>query len=357
MNATRLGTILVLAGFVLRAQTMPADADAGRARELLNSTDLAEQSWGAYYAGRLRDPGLRDILVQRLRAAQPLANARVFSAEFSYVAGLFDALIEIGGAVPLDAFLPFEGQWPAPVLVLLSRQQGTEDTLLAMRNETMHDLYWLAVNNLLFGMRSGRFFTETLKEIPITHIFEVRDGEVPKPPGSGWGGSWATGVPQWPSGFPPAALYYISGGGVAGQGQEGQYRAGAEAALIGGPRNVYIRRAVPPEQAGGPFHSPGREQFRLEYMKAWNHGLTDVERVFRPQTALQWKDADTLSREVDGWLDAQVAAIRAFVAAAKQNGGPGLAGMRLQITPSLQDERRNSLVPLPAVSPREFTLE
>ena len=50
MNATRLGTILVLAGFVLRAQTMPADADAGRARELLNSTDLAEQSWGAYYA-------------------------------------------------------------------------------------------------------------------------------------------------------------------------------------------------------------------------------------------------------------------------------------------------------------------
>ena len=346
MNATRLGTILVLAGFVLRAQTMPADADAGRARELLNSTDLAEQSWGAYYAGRLRDPGLRDILVQRLRAAQPLANARVFSAEFSYVAGLFDALIEIGGAVPLDAFLPFEGQWPAPVLVLLSRQQGTEDTLLAMRNETMHDLYWLAVNNLLFGMRSARFFTKTLEEIRITHTFDVRQG-ASREPGSGSGGSIASGAaPKWPEGFPPAGLYYI------------EDRPSEGALLVAGPHNVYFRRGVPPVGVLGTWRDPGQEQFRLEYLGAWNHGgLVDAQHVFTRRTVVQWEDAAALTREVETRLDAQVAAIRAFVAAAKQNGGPGLAGMRLQITPSLQDERRNSLVPLPAVSPKEFTLE
>jgi hypothetical protein len=335
----------------LPAQTPPADADAGRARELLNSSSLTEQAWGAYYAGRLRDPGLRDILVERLRAAQPLAGARAFSAEFSYVASLFDALIEIGGAVPLDAIMPFERQWRAPALVLLSRQQGTEDTLLAMRNETMPDLEWLAVNNLLLGMRSGRFFTEALKEIPITHIFEVRDGAVPKPAPSGRFGSCGHGPgPEWPRGFPPIGLYYLQDQGIGDQ------------VVAAGPRNVYFGRRVPPDLPTGCEHfldppGPGREQFRLEYMKAWNHGSTDAERVFRPQTALQSKDAAALSREMEEWLNAQIAAIRAFMAMAKRNGAPDLAGMRLWITPSLQDQRRNSLVPLPEVSPREFTLE
>jgi hypothetical protein len=347
MSTAHLLTVLLLAGTALPSQTPPADADAARARELLNSPNLADRAWGAYYAGRLRDPGLRDILVERLRAAQPLANAYALSPGFSYVAGLFDALIQIGGAVPIDAFMPFESRWREPALILLSRQQGTEDTLLAMRDELAHqDLYWLAVNNLLFGMRSARFFTKTLEEIRISHTFDVRQGAF-REPGRGTGGSIATGAPpKWPDGFPPAGLYYIEDRPTEG------------ALLVAGPRNVYFRRGVPPVGVGGPWHDPGREQFRLEYMGAWNHGgPVDAQRVFAQQTVVQWKDAAALTREVEERLDEQTAAIRAYVATAKQNGASDLAGLRLRIAPVLKDNRQNPLDPLPAVQPREFTLE
>ena len=323
MSTARLSAILLLAGIAAPAQTPPADADAARAKELLSSPSLADRAWGAYYAGRLRDPGLRDVLVERLRAAQSLANAHAFFPEFSYVAGLFDALIEIGGAVPLDAIMPFEAHWRAPALILLSRQQGTEDALLAMRDELMHqDLYWLAVNNLLFGVRSTRFFAKTLEEIRITHTFDVRDGPVPAPPGSGRGASISTGAPpKWPEGFPPAGLYYI------------EDRPSEGALLVAGPHNVYFRRGVPPVGVEGTWRDPGQEQFRLEYMGAWNNGsLVDAEHVFKLQTVAQWTDAAALTREVETRLDAQIAAIRAFLATAKQNGArtwPGCAcGLR-----------------------------
>jgi hypothetical protein len=347
MSTVDLLTVLLLAGIALPAQTPPADADAARAKELLNSPTLADRAWGAYYAGRLRDAGLQDILVERLRAAQPLANARMFSPEFSYIAGLFDALIEIGGAVPLDAFMPFEARWREPALILLSRQQGTEDTLLAMRDELTHqDLYWLAVNNLLFGMRSARFFTKTLEEIRITHTFDVRQGAF-REPGSGTGSSIVTGAPpKWPDGFPPAGLYYI------------EVRPTEGALLVAGPRNVYFRRGVPPVGVEGTWRDPGLEVFRLEYMEAWNHGaLVDAQRAFTPQTVVQWKDATALTREVEARLDEQTAAIRAYVATAKQNGAPDMAGLHLRIAPVLKDNRQNRLAPLPAVQPREFTLE
>ncbi|MGD0873206.1 MAG: hypothetical protein ABSB88_26980 [Bryobacteraceae bacterium] len=285
--------------------------------------------------------------MERLRAAQPLANAHIFSPEFSYVAGLFDALIEVDGAVPIDAFMPFERRWREPALILLSRQQGTEDTLLAMRDELTHqDLYWLAVNNLLFGMRSARFFTKTLEEIRITHTFDVRQG-ASREPGSGSGGSIASGAaPKWPEGFPPAGLYYI------------EDRPSEGALLVAGPHNVYFRRGVPPVGVLGTWRDPGQEQFRLEYLGAWNHGgLVDAQHVFTRRTVVQWEDAAALTREVETRLDAQVAAIRAFVATAKQNGAPDVAGMRLRIVPVLKDDRQNTLAPLPALHPKEFTLE
>jgi hypothetical protein len=351
MSTVDLLTVLLLAGIALPAQTPPADADTARAKELLNSPSLADRAWGAYYAGRLHDPGLRDILVERLRAAQPLANARLLSAESCYVASLFDALIEIGGAVPLDAFMPFEARWREPALILLSRRQGTEDTLLTIRNESMPDLEWQAVNNLLLGMRSARFFSATLQETRITQVFEVRDGVVGEGQSGGRGGDCAHGIgPQWPQGFPPIGLYYFQD-----QGTEDQVMAA-------GPRNVYFMRRVPPDLPTGCEHflqppGPDREQLRLEYMKAWNHGSTEVERAFRPRTALQWKDAATAAREAESWLDVQTAAIRAFVAAAERNGARNLAGVSLEIEPTFQDRRHDTLVPLPVVYPRKFTLE
>ena len=337
---------------------MPADADAARARELLNSQTLVDRAWGAYYAGRLRDSGLRDILIDNLRAAPPLGNTpqfvysakgRTFSPEYAFVASLFDALIEIRGVVPLDAIMPFEAHWRAPVLILLSRQQGTEEALLAIREGTLADVEWRAVNNLLLEMKSARFFSATLREIRITHVFEVHDGAVKREPGSGWGGDCASGAqPEWPEGFPPVGLYYF------------QDQGPGDSIAAAGPRTVYFRRRIPPDlPVCEQFHPPGpnREQLSLEYLRAWNKGVMDVERIFRPQTALRWKNASTLSREVAARLNEQIAAVQAFVTAAERNGAAGMAGVRLEIEPYLKDDRRNTRVPLPIIPRKEFTLK
>jgi hypothetical protein len=129
--------------------------------------------------------------------------------------------------------------------------------------------------------------------------------------------------------------------------------------LARGPRNVYYRRAVPPAGVGGPFQSPGsREPYLLEYLAAWNNrGAVDAEIIFASRVLVQWVNAAAMSREVEARLDAQVGSIRTFVAAAKKNGAQDVAGMRLRIVPILKDERRSATTPLPAVAPREFTLE
>jgi hypothetical protein len=259
--------------------------------------------------------------------------------------------------------MPFAARWREQSLILLSRQQGTEDALLAMRdapmpdmfweslNRPIEDIYWIAANNLLLGMRSARFFMKTLEETQITETFRVRDGEF-QPPLSGYGGSFSYGAaPRWPEGFPPVGLYRLE----LNPSLEGHENS----LLARGARSVFYRRWVPP--AGlhpGPWRNPGREQLRLEYLGEWNHAdLAEAKEVFTADAVVQWVDAAALTRDIEAHLEAQAAAIRAFVATARRNGAPDCAGMRLRIVPIVRDERRVRTTPLPAVTALEFTLE
>jgi len=344
----RTAAILLLAGLALPAQTRAMDADPAQIRELLNSPRLTDQVWGVYYAGRLHDAGQQDLLVERLRRARPMANSAIFSPEFFYVAALFDSLIETGGAVPLDATLPFGPNWEADVLILLSRQQGTEDALFAIRDRPMHEIYWVAANNLLLGMRSARFLAKALAEVRITCTFEVRDGAI-REPGSGTGGSAGSGAgPTLPADFPPVGLYYLE-----------DHPSAEGAVLASGPRNVYYRRAVPPTGVRGTFHSPGdRNVYLLEYLAAWNHlDAASAQAVFTPRKIVQWTTAAALAREIETRIDAQVDDIRDFAARATQSGAKDLTGIRLRIVPILEDKRHGLPGALPGAAPREFILE
>lgn len=348
-KASHLAKLLLLPGQILLAQTPAPDADPAQARALLDSPRLGDQVWGIYYAGRLPDSGLQELLVERLRLAQPLGDATssglTLTPDFAYVAALFDALIGSGAVVPLDVIMPFAARWREPALILLSRQQGTEDAILAMRDEPMPDgfwqflnvplpdIYWIAANNLLLGMRSGRFFTKTLEETEITQTFELRDGEF-QPPPSGYGGSFAHGAgPRWPEGFPPVGLYRLE----LNPSDEGHENS----LLARGAHSVFYRRWVPPEGLHpGRWHDPGREQLRLEYLAEWNHvGLAEAEEVSTADAVVQWVDGAALTRDIEAHLEAQA------------------AGVRLRITPIVRDERRSAHSPLPAVTALEFTLE
>jgi len=339
-----------------RAQTA---VDAARVKILLASPELADNAWGAYYAGTLRDPGLRDLLADHLRAATQYAAARQDSGQFAYVATLFDALIQIGGPVPLDAILPFQAwqQWHSQVLILLSRQKGTESVLLDMRENRRqwHEVEWLAINNLLLGMRSQPFFAKTLQELNITHTFEIWDVS-PAPRGQGTGGSYATGTPlKTPSGFPELVLYYLQ-----------DHAGGTGGILAPGPRTIYYRRAVAPSEPDGPFRSyaDGDQRNRREYLAAWN-GIARADDIFRPTDILKWPvdpgraegNAAAVAEAIDKDLDAQVAAIQAFLVKAKQNGAPDLRGTRLRIAVQLLDRRRTWHDPLPQAEDREFAVE
>lgn len=354
----RAAFVLCLAAGIGRAQP---PVDAVRVKTLLASPQLADNSWGAYYAGTLRDPGLRDLLVEHLRAAARYAADKQDSGQFAYVATLFDALIQIGGPVPLDAILPFQPfpQWHPQVLVLLSRQKGTESALLEMRQqvheEWWYDVEWLAIDNLLFRIRSQPFFTRTLGELNISHTFEIRDAPF-DPPAHGWGGEFATGgQPEAPAGFPELVLYYLQ-----------DHTAATGGILAPGPHTIYYRRAVSPNLHGDPPrpNDHDRQRDRREYLAAWN-GVDHVDDIFTPNDILNWTvdpghaegNAAAVAETIDKDLDAQVAAIQAFLAKARQNGAPDLRGTHLRIVVQMQDHRKKSDDPLPPAVDREFTVE
>jgi hypothetical protein len=263
-----LAIALVCLAATVRAQPV----DAAHIRKLLDSPARADQAWGAHDAAILRDPSLRDILVDHLRRATPYADSWPMTPQGNYVAHLFDALIQVAGPVPVEVFLPFQDRWRPQVLILLSRQTGTENTLLDLREcvPKQFQLEWLAVNNLLLNMRSQVFFSRTLGETAITHTVEVQDGPV-TPRGSGYGGSWASGgQPKPPAGFPELVQYYIEDHGFSSE------------ILARGPWKVYYRRASP-RDGPGPFHGSGDQGYHLEYLAAWNGlGGADVRRVFEP---------------------------------------------------------------------------
>jgi hypothetical protein len=350
----------------LPAHAPGSDIDAGRARELLASSQWVDQTWGAYAAGRLHDPALHELLIGQLRRARaypPRSSGGVYAPEFALDAAVFDALIQDGGAVPLDALTRFSRPRPpndffVQALILLSRSPGAEGTLLALADgpelqcpESAFcsvDLDWLAINDLLLGMRSQRFFGKTLRDIKITSKFEIWD-RTPASRGSGSGGSIARGGhPTWPQGFPPVGLYYLADRPVPGG-----------VVLAPGIRSVYYVRVVPPARYEEGFHNPGRQQYRLEFLAAWNHlDIAEAGKVFTPVTPVQWSGAAALSKTIEQRFDAQVADLRAYVAAAKKNGAPDLPAMKLEIVPLLDDRRLAKSPPLPEPpAPREITLQ
>ncbi len=232
-------TALCFAVCAVSGQTGPTDASQVRA--LLNSDRLADKAWGAYYARQLNDPDLREPLIAALRQAQPYRGSQWFSEKSMVVAALLDALIGIGGDVPPDAILPFDTpELRDAVLVLLSRQPETETALLTMRNAPLNHFDWLAVNNLLFTMRSKPFFIQLLKETEITHTFIVRDGPL-LIPGEGWAGDVGIGAePNPPAGFPPVGFYTAlerpaEQGGVLADGPVTIWYARAQRPLRQGP--------------------------------------------------------------------------------------------------------------------------
>jgi hypothetical protein len=328
---------------------------ADQARRLLQAQSLRDKTWGAWFAGVSHDPTLREPLLAQLRLAQPLRDSERDTEGYAYIQALFDSLIEIPGPIPSDVILPFEASWRAEVLILLSREPdgpGNESNLLAMREESMPDPEWAAVNDLLFSVSSKPFFQRTLQEIRITHDFLITDREVGL-----CGGTTACGssTRRFPKGFPPVALYQLQ-----------TEMAPGDALVVDRPVAIYYRRTVVPtdgevewnECESDTVPTALRQTWLARFLSAIDWLSTEQsEQLFHPQTIIKWHGAAEAAAEMEGLLARQAASIQTLVGHAQERKLVQASGMPLTIKTTIEDVRGDRSVPAPAVAPREIVIK
>jgi hypothetical protein len=351
MKSAIAGVIgLALSAAVAPAQPAPLlEQETARARQLLQSSAWADKAWGVYFAGRLHSEDLTAPLLEQFRAASGLSYSPSHTAEYAFVASLFDAAIEAEIAVPADLLQPFEETWSEPVLILLARG-GNEDSLLRLADGKRRDMVWLTANNLLLERKSQRWYATTLTELSITHRFRVTDPDNVSGEGMDGGSAYCgDGIAVMPRGFPPIAIYALQ------QARQGRIL------LARGPEDVYYSRTVVPadKQVGsGSCGSPiDRRSIRIGYLaEIGSLSHDEASRLFRPETSIRYSDAEAFQREVEKSLQAQEQGIREVLRGAKTRGfDPG--GVTLQIVPEVVDRRTKTSGPLPAIAPREIAPE
>jgi len=350
MRAARALVVLWLAAGCGQAQLSPS----AEARRLLQSPNLRDRAWGAWYAGVSHDPSLRPALLDQLRRAQALRESARDSAEYAYIQSLFDALIQIPGSAPVDALMPFEKSWRAEIIILLARgsTQESETALLAIRGHEVPDAEWKAVNDLLFQMGSRPFFQAAFAEIQLTHRFIVADQDVGL-----CGGMSGCGVSKrhFPAGYPPIALYQFN---------QDMTKPG-DVLLSESQVPVYFRRSVVPtdgeaewmECQSSPTFTTVRQMTLAQFLGAIEDlSLAESEGLFMPITRVRWHGAFETASEMEMQLDEQSAAFRKLVADAQKRNLLEASGMVIGIATTIDDVRRDRSERIPAVAPREIVI-
>ncbi|MBL0160153.1 MAG: hypothetical protein IPP47_24150 [Bryobacterales bacterium] len=223
----------------------------------------------------------------------------------------------------------------------------------------MDDTRWLAISNILLERRAGNLIERMLDGLPATHRFFVTASQKSfEVPGGVPGGTRGiiTGAPRrfFPAGFPAIALYQLTLTGGLGS-----------VSIAEGPTSVFFRRVIVP--SGGfiywfddlqrPYQT-ARIEYKLEYLaRLTGRSLVDVQSRFHSETIIQWRDANSLARQVEKRLDEQAAGLRQFVAEAKRQGMIDATQLRLEIQPTLTDLRPVKPALIPQPRPREIILD
>jgi hypothetical protein len=350
MRMARALVVLWLGAACANAQPSPST----EARRLLQSANLRDRAWGAWYAGVSQDASLRPALLEQLRRAEALRDSARDSAEYAYVQLLFDALIQIPGSTPVDVLMPFEKSWRAEILILLARPgaDSRENALLEMRGHAMPDAEWRAANDLLFQMGSQRFFQAAFAEIQLTRHFIVTDqnGGI-----CGGSGICRESTRHFPAGYPPIALYQFN-----------QDMTGTGDILLGELSvPVYYRRTVVPtdgeaewmECQSYPAFTTVRQMILTEFLGAIdNLSRAESENLFMPLTQIRWRGAFETAAEMDVKLDEQSAAFRKLVSDAQKRNLFNASGMVYRIATTVDDVRRDRREHILEVAPREIVI-
>lgn len=170
----------------------------------------AERAWRAYLAGRDGRIGAAQDLVETLdrEAGQPLEMPSL-----AIRAAALDALIRLDVPVRLDRLLPHArgALAPAVTILVVRRYRNDPDALTryfdAMEQGDSWD--WLAVGNLLHGLRAPGFARRLLSRQETAVTVQVRDSKGSYCPPSG--NVVGCGYKESPEGYPPLAFYRLGG--------------------------------------------------------------------------------------------------------------------------------------------------
>jgi len=331
---------------------------ADQARALLQSESIRERAWGAWYAGISHDTTLDAVLTDHLRAAQPFARSPRDGEEYAYVQALFDALIQLGAAVPTSVMLPFEDSWRSEILILMNGPRGNDAfsygrnidadgaaALLEMRGHQIREDEWAAINDLLFAIDRKVAIQKVLEELRVTSEFCVTDQPTIRAD-DGSGGA-TTSKRRFPKGLPPIALYQIR-------------------LLPASPGNVlfsqnpipvyYARVVVPTDGEAGWFYfefhgaSTSTRQRTLERLLSEYDNSHGAE-IFHPWAAEDWRGTEKTADEIDRLLDDQAAAIRRVLQNIERSHLIKLSGMHVPIAVVVRDCRKDGQSALPQIAP------
>ena len=344
----RLTPVLAALGLGVACAYAQLAPPADQARRLPQAQSLRDKAWGAWFAGVSHDPALREPLLAQLRVAQSLRDPEGDPEGYAYIQALFDSLIQIPGPIPTDVILPFEASWRAQVLILLSRNPGgpeNESNLLAMREESMPDPEWAAVNDLLFSVPSKAFFQRTLQEIRITHALEVVEREV-----GFCGGTTACGssTRRFPKGFPPVSLYQLQAEMAPGDAlpvDQLGWRSTTTAASWSPP--MARLSGTNANRAPSPL-SCGRLGWRGSSPQSTGSRYSRRSSCSTRRPLSSGTERPRRQPEMEGLLARQAASIQTLVGHAQQRELVQASGMRLSIKTTMEDVRRDRSVPAPA---------
>ncbi len=229
------------------------------AKHLLESEDLREQSWGAWYAAEHQLEGLAPLARERLKFA--LKGEKPSAA---HVEALCDALIRNHPALsPSEIKRLWEAGFHAIALIFAAYAPEASRPLLSSIVEWDHkeDEPWVSACNLLLRMKSGNLASACLSKMQvdcriILHCegdskmwFDGRRGRA----------IYWDGFISRNEGWPPAAVYTIILKASTG-----------DILLAEGPEDAFYRRTVHRRSSGIGGRRPlrDRDSYRMECLQS-----------------------------------------------------------------------------------------
>ncbi len=286
MKAISLFFILLQAAILMpEAFGFQTPSNLERATQLLDSHDVRERAWGAYFAGQSGlselQPKLKSILEQAATSDECLVRSAIY------------AEIKMKDDLSTEILASIYHRYPDETTILLSQSPKEHiDLILSLFKNQSGSARWLALGNLLLQTKAPGFASVLMQELKQMHIVVfVHD---PYDAGGGIGGGWGEGIEDFrvPMGYPPISVYGLTDHLTPDL-------------IAKGPKPIYATETViNPGESAQLGNGGGRladywesNAYRLEFLSSWLD-LPKDEIQFNKYFSMVWNGPVQFTEEI-----------------------------------------------------------